>query len=234
MGAFSELFAFDHQRHVAIVVPALRARLRELDVVVPCATLDDELGARHASASHLTALVPTLRGGCVRAECPFASRCPLYVAHGTAICSEAFQREVQEAVRGSVLDAPPPVLLGRHAQWYDFASGFGWELGRDEDRDVLDVLPLLLMRLARRGAPWGWGDGGFGEGFLGWLSARESHALAGELDGYDLDAHAAAPKLEDPHVRDVVLPEMRSVMARVRSMARACAERDLGIALVRA
>jgi hypothetical protein len=87
----------------------------------------------------------------------------------------------------------------------------------------------LATRLTRRAAAWGWGDGGHGEGVLGWLEAEEAQSIARELDAL-LAQSAGAPSLDGDHAYDEALWAMA---ASLRDQAVRCAATGLGLLLRR-
>lgn len=78
-----------------------------------------------------------------------------------------------------------------------------------------------------------WGDGGFGEGLLGWLDATEAGALADALAAYDLSPNAPSPERYDEYSRQHELPPARALVGKLRDQARRCGERGLGVLLRR-
>ena len=105
----------------------------------------------------------------------------------------------QQMVKTSCLALPPALTLGRHFQltqicwWYGHEMGLEYEMAERFFLASQDDLALLLTRLCQRGAIWGWGDGGYGEGLLGWLGREECLRLAEGLAAYDLSPIAPVP-----------------------------------------
>lgn len=286
MGAFSQIVAFDLERHERLVVPALREFLNSgslseelqpifdkqlqqsllaedrntkfyakhpkwseqlqilhsglgLDLTSVCHKLDHHLGVQHESVAELAAIQPTIRGGCNSDHCMTRSICP-FRGIQTKISSELEMSLFQKMVKTSCLEVPPPVILGRHFQFYELGWWYGNEMGLEYEAAkqfflaAQDELTLLLARLCKRGGIWGWGDGGYGEGLLGWLSGEECLKLAVCLDAYDLSESAPIPiELSDNFLREESLPNMRLAMAHLRDYARLCGTQQLGILLER-
>lgn len=258
MGATTELIAFDHHHHVEIVVPALRAFLAGetipdwLDEILPsadshpyqhldveldlvCGQLDAALGVR-GTLNELVAINPSIAGGCV-SLCSAQSKCPFHKSG--SIPAEAAMEVFQNAFLTNIVAQPESVFLGRHAQYRDLAWWYGWELGNDEKEEQLfltsnDNLPLLITLLTKRGAVWGWSDGGFGEGLLGWLDEKEGSALVEALDAYDLSASAESlDTFFDPYTKTDALPEMRQVMDKIIQFTLEASSLNLGVVMVR-
>lgn len=146
----------------------------------------------------------------------------------------------QAQVTAHCLENPQAVNLGKKLQLYTLAWWYGNEMGHEYTAAeqfffaAQDRLPLLLGRLCKRAGIWGWADGGYGEGCLGWLSAEEALQLAEDLQAYDLSVHAALPaNLEDDYLREVAVPSMRASLAELRDFAQACGRQQLGIFLER-
>lgn len=112
--------------------------------------------------------------------------------------------------------------------------GLEYDAAKQAFLTAQDPLPLLLARLCKRAGIWGWADGGFGEGLLGWLSAEEALQLAVALSAYDLSAHASLPAdLEDDYLRTEILPEMRTRLGQLQAFAHSCGNQGWGILLER-
>lgn len=286
MGAFSQIAAFDLERHERLIVPALREFLNRgalseelqpifdrqlqqsllaekqnanfyakhpkwseqlqilhsglaLDLESICHKLNHHLGVQHESVAELAAIQPTIRGGCDSDSCMALSRCPFRRIQST-ISSELVMSIFQKMVKSSCLEVPSPVILGRHFQFYELGWWYGNEMGLEYEAaeqfflKANDELTLLLAQLCKRGGIWGWADGGYGEGLLGWLSREECLTLATQLDAYDFSESAPIPsELNDHYLRKESLPNMRLAMAQLRDFARLCGGQQLGLLLER-
>ncbi|MEZ0371435.1 MAG: hypothetical protein ACAI44_20245 [Candidatus Sericytochromatia bacterium] len=223
----------------SLVLEALKAGLR-IDLSTVCNCLDQDLGARHTTAAELAAIQPGPKGGCHSDSCIAPRACPFHVLPPEVSDSEDTMSIFQQMVMTSSVEPPAALVLGRHFGFDRLCDWYGNEIGREDAAarqfflSAHDALPLLLARLCKRGGIWGWRDGGYGEGLLGWLSWQEGLKLAKLLDAYDLLAEAAVPaSLSDEYVREQVLPAMRLTLADLRDYARNCASQQLGILLER-
>ncbi|PKL76451.1 MAG: hypothetical protein CVV27_10215 [Candidatus Melainabacteria bacterium HGW-Melainabacteria-1] len=211
----------------------------QLDLAQDCTWLDETLGVRHMNLAELLTVQPARQGGCDNSNCAVRSRCPFYrhpilLDHPDAeIAMGLFQNLTTSFIRHDL----PPLHAGRLGQFRDLQLWYGFELGLEDDQAeaaflaARDELPLLLARLTKRGAIWGWADGGFGEGLLGWLDPNECWQMAEALDVYDVSAEL--PELFDPYDQAVVLPELRQLMAELSELAKGCLNLGLGILTVR-
>lgn len=234
----------DHYRHhpkLSSELTGLAAGLG-IDLATGCAFLDDDLAVREASPGGWLDVYARIDGACAAASCAVRARCPMHRDQGGPAGAEQFGWLIKDAAFACCVDAPPAVELGRHATQGAFGSWYGLELGVDAwDVDPLaiayrrarDPLARLLVALTRRGAGWGWGDGGFGEGLLGWLDPEEAAALAAGLAAYDLTPIAAVPAGLSAYDTEVELPAARARMAQLQDMAAACAARGLGVLMRR-
>ena len=240
----SEVDYADHyQRHPKLSreLDGLAAGLG-IELTAVCAFLDDELAVREAPPGGWLDVYGRIDGACAAAGCAVRARCPMHRDQGGPAKAEQFGWLIKDAAFACCVEAPAPVELGRHATLGAFGSWYGLELGVDAwDADALATayrqargpLARLLIALTRRGAGWGWGDGGFGEGLLGWLDPEEAAALAAGLAAYDLTPNAAVPAGLREYDSEVELPAARARMAQLRDMAAACAARGLGVLMRR-
>lgn len=224
---------------VAISPAASRALLAGLgvDLARDCRVLDDELGVHPDLAARPASVVPSWDGACGSTTCAAAAVCPMNVAQGGPVGAEPFGRLVQQAVLSCCMSEPADLVLGRHFTMERLGRWLSWEEG-DDDIDMASQprqgpVAELLVRLCRRGAAWGWGDGGHGEGLLGWLAPREAAALANLLAAYDLEPSASVSATLDEYTRGHLLPETRALVARFRGHLVDCARRGLGVLLRR-
>ena len=206
-----------------------------------CELLDDSLAVSTRSPAAMAAIVPSLRGACPSPDCVVQARCPMHRSQLGPTSAEVFGDLIKAAVFGCCVAAPPDVVLGRNGTafelswWYEHEAGRGNDDGDAEARFLAGTDPLvgLLVALCHRGAAWGWGDGGYGEGLLGWLDAAEAAALADARDAYDLTASAQIASSYDDYTRTEALPAARAMVGRVRDQARRCAAGGLGVLLRR-
>jgi len=240
MGAYTQVMAFDLERYRESELPDLRAALAKWDLLEACQKLDLDLGVKHHGLSTLSEIQADRQGGCNATDCEARERCPFHRRSQAPLRSEHFMRVFQAKAKAHWLESPAPVNLGKDFQFYTLAWWYGNELGleyTDAERAFLaaqDRLPLLLARLCKRAAIWGWADGGYGEGCLGWLSAEEALQLAEDLAAYDLSGDAPLPAdLQDNVVRQVTLPAMRACLAQLRDFAQICGSQQLGLFLER-
>jgi hypothetical protein len=210
----------------------LGIRLRE-----HCALLDDSLAVSARSPAEMAAIVPSMHGACPSTACVVQARCPMHRTQAGPTRAEMFGSLVKAAVLGCCVDDPPDAVLGRRGTlfelswWYEHEAGRGDDDGDTVDRFLAGTDPLvaLLVALTRRGAAWGWGDGGFGEGLLGWLDVAETAALADALDAYDLAADAPASPDYDDYTRSELLPRARAMVGSIGVHARSCSARGRGV-----
>ncbi|MBL8626153.1 MAG: hypothetical protein JNK64_32865 [Myxococcales bacterium] len=240
----SEAAHADHyQRHpkLSLELEGLAAGLG-IELAAVCAFLDDDLAVREAPPGGWLDVHARIDGACAAAGCAVRARCPMHRDQRGPAKAEQFGGLIKDAAFACCVDAPPVVELGRHATLASFSVWYGLERGVDPwGTEVLerayrqgdDPLARLLVALSRRGAGWGWGDGGFGEGLLGWLAPEEAAALAAGLAAYDLTPTAAVPAGLSEHDAEVELPAARARMAKLRDMAAACAARGLGVLMRR-
>ncbi len=228
MGAYTEVMAFDLASYRQVGVLALAAVLQEqsLDLQSFCDRLDRDWGVKHTGLSELAAIQPTLRGGCDSPLCEARKRCPFHRGAQAHLKAETVMRLCQAKAKIHCLESPTPVNLGKDFQFYALAWWYGNELGLEYDAAeraffaAQDRLPLLLARLCKRAAIWGWADGGYGEGLLGWLNAEEALQLAEDLQA-------------DDYLGPETLPAMRASLAQLRDFAQLCGSQQLGILLER-
>ncbi|MGE3725189.1 MAG: hypothetical protein AB7I41_06535 [Candidatus Sericytochromatia bacterium] len=247
MGAYTQVMAFDLTGYRQVGIPALAAVLagQGLDLQAVCDKLDRDWGVKHTELSELAAIQPTLKGGCDSLSCEARTRCPFHrgaqgqLSQGRSN-AEAVMSACQAKLKAHCCKSPLPINLGKDFQFYTLGWWYGNELGLEYDAAeraffaAKDRLPLLLARLCKRAGIWGWADGGFGEGCLGWLSAEEALQLAEDLAAYDLSANAPLPvDLQDDYVRQVTLPAMRACLAQLRDFAQLCGTQQWGLLLER-
>ncbi|MBP6848373.1 MAG: hypothetical protein KA201_31720 [Kofleriaceae bacterium] len=236
-------YADHYQRHpkLSIELDGLAAGLG-IELAAVCAFLDDDLAVREAPPGGWLDVHARIDGACAAAGCAVRARCPMHRDQRGPAKAEQFGGLIKDAAFACCVEAPAPVELGRHATLASFSVWYGLERGVDPwGTEVLerayrqgdDPLARLLVALSRRGAGWGWGDGGFGEGLLGWLDAGEAGTLAVLLAGFDLAPTAPAPAALSEHDASVELPAARAPIARIGAMAAACAARGLGVQLRR-
>lgn len=203
-----------------------------------CPCLDSDLGVRHTSLAELLAVRPDRLGGC-DAQAGQGRELCAFNRHGSQpLSAEWLMALFQQLVKTACRDEPPAEGLGRRLDLTGLSWWYGNEAGLDYDaaerffEAAKDPVVLLLARLSKRGGIWGWADGGYGEGLLGWLDAEECLQLSEGLAAYDLSATAALPELEDDFLRQQ-LPERRAEMACLRDFALSCSQQGLGILLER-
>lgn len=210
-----------------------------LDLAQVCLVLDQSLGLKYEELGHLADIQPSLKGGCKSQDCPARRRCPFHPLQQETISAELVMQLFQQAVRSSSLADPEPLSLGRNFQLYQLSWWYGNEIGLEYDAAEKfflassDPLALLLARLCKRAAIWGWRDGGSGEGLLGWLSPQESYQLADQLEVYQLAAQAEVPDELDAYLRETMLPAMRMALSQLQNFALSCHSQGLGILLIR-
>lgn len=225
---------YQHHPKGSEQLAALQAGLG-LEINAVCHCLDQELGLRHSSLAELAEARPDIAGGCHVAECAAKGQCPFHRHCGPVIAPELLMALFQSCVNSSVVEYPPPITPGRHFQLHGLEAWYGHEAGvADEAAEAFfrasqDELPLLLARLCKRGAIWGWASGGFGEGLLGWLNPEESLRLVAALEPYALEAEAPWPAGLDPYTAAEILPRMRQALAGLRDFAGLCASQGLGL-----
>ena len=235
MGAYSTLCAFDVGRLRAHVAPAIRAELAtEANVHLErdCALLDDTLGIAAASPAVMAEVIPLVSGACSSESCAVSPRCPMHVSQSARVSAEVFGARVKAAVLVCCAPQPADVVLGRYGTAFHLACFHERAHGRDDpDAFLAHDAPFvpLATRLTRRAAAWGWGDGGHGEGVLGWLDAEEARSLAGELDAL-LARSEGAPSLDGDTAYDEAL---RAMACSLRDQAVRCATAGLGVLLRR-
>ncbi|MBK6812316.1 MAG: hypothetical protein IPG81_26210 [Sandaracinaceae bacterium] len=235
MGAYSTLCAFDVDRLRAHAAPAIRAELAaEADVHLErdCALLDDTLGIAAASPAAMALVIPLLNGACSSESCAVSARCPMHVSQSARVSAEVFGARVKAAVLACCVAQPADVVLGRYGTAFHLACFHERAHGRDDpDAFLAHDAPFVQLAtcLTRRAAAWGWGDGGHGEGVLGWLDAEEARSLAGELDAL-LALREGAPSLDGDSAYDEAL---RTMACSLRDQAVRCASAGLGVLLRR-
>ena len=177
-------------------------------------------------------VIPHINGACRSETCAVSARCPMHVLQSGPLHAEAFGDGVQLAVLACCLSNPLRVVLGRRGTLYDLACLHERAHGRDEQAAFLvEDTPFvpLARRLARRAAAWGWGDGGSGEGVLGWLDAAEARAMTAELDAL-LALAKGLPSVDGDEAFDEALREMAE---GIRDQCAQCAALGLGVLLRR-
>lgn len=194
----------------------------------PCELVREDLGVVDDDAV-LDAVVPRIDGSCTSSMCPDRARCPLHPEGQHPCRAEMLMRFLQSVIEREHMTEE--VVLGRHAYWLFFPQWYATLIGAtdddgyvDDEAFVVERLPTdrtlqLLLRLSKRGAAIGWGDGGFGEGLLGWLDETETRELATRLG-----ALGSPPELD----RDIE----RGLVAIGKVAARA-AELQRGLILTR-
>lgn len=205
-----------------------------------CEQLDADLGAKAKSLQAFAELVPQIHGACQSASCIERSLCVFNPQSAGYTHAEAVMRLFQQLVKSSCLEQPEAVLLGKSFQFDSWPDWYGYEAGYQDDLRAVyelaarDSLAWKLARLTRRGAIWGWADGGYGEGLLGWLSPAECLDLCESLRVYDLQPDAPLPaELSDPFVQTQWLPEFRQSLLRLQDFAWDCGHQGLGMLLER-
>lgn len=231
-----------YQRHrkLSIELDALAAGLG-IALVEECAFLDDDLAVREAPPGGWLEVSARIDGACAAAGCAVRARCPMHRDQRGPARAEQFGALIKDAAFACCVEAPAAVELGRRGTLPGFRAWYGFERGGEVSDGALELayrrgddrVARLLVALTRRGAGWGWGDGGFGEGLLGWLDAEEAATLAAGLAAFDLAPTAAAPAGLGEYEAAVELPAARARMALVRDMAAACAARGLGMLMRR-
>ena len=187
-----------------------------------CVALDGALGVDERSVAGLCFFAPSIDGGC-GLECEASSRCPFH--RKSSLWAELAMELFQQAARRCVLELPEVVMVGRRGTVFDFERWYlerrGQDWGKaDWERFEGDPLAVGLALLGRRAAVWGWGDGGYGEGLLGWLGPEEC--------GVWMEAwRARGPDLGEVDGRMAVM------MERVSGMIGACFEAGCGVVLLR-
>jgi hypothetical protein len=201
-----------------------------LSLLGRCELVRADLGVVDLPAT-LRRVRPAIAGACDSGRCEQRQRCPLHPDGQAVATAETFMGLCGDVVREMCFTGPE-VLLGRRGQWHDLLGWYASELGRDpyDDADGVavryedDPTLTLLLRLSRRGAAIGGGDGGYGEGLLGWLDQGETAALAEGLARYDLTPPEPWPNYPDP-AASADLADMRAVVALIRDTGGRAASR---------
>ncbi len=243
MGASTAAHRLDYAKLRDEVAPAFRARVIELGVPMfgDCETLRPDLALRDDD-SVLLETYSQRTGACRSLACPGRTACPLHSEGQHAMSAETLMTQFQRAFASRCCG--PPSWLGRRGQWHDFLRWYSMELGHSDAlpsamlHGCLRSDPLLrsISWLSQRGAAIGWGDGGFGEGLLGWLDPDETRAFVAALGAYSLQPGDPVPaelREADPYDADEYLPELRRVMTKLLSAATIAASDGGGLALIR-
>ena len=185
--------------------------------------------------ARLLAAAPSIHGGCASTTCAGATACPVHPAGAAVVRAEPFMELVKAAFARCCREL---AVIGRHGDWHALQTWHALEHGLAcwDDAELADQVRAdrtlaLLLRLARRGAIVGWGDGGFGEGLLGWLDAAETAELAPRLRA--LPTAIPAALADDTHAAEVELPRLRAVIATLADAAAHAVDAGLGLALTR-
>jgi hypothetical protein len=235
-GALSRYHRDGRWTRESVSLQAVRELALDLDAV--CTVLEGDLGVADLTVGTRDRHRLAMAGGCAEHDCPAASRCPLHPASRSDL-SYLVMTLFQEAFDTTLDLEAPWGSLGRYAQLRHLLAWYALELdavGAAREavlRTAQDPLPTLFVRLGRRGAVWGWGDGGSSEGLHGWLTTPETRALVDALAPYDLSDTAEVPAAVAAMHETETLQDGRRLVAELRRVAQACAERGRGIVMLR-